>query len=34
MKNVARLSNEERRELFLATAIKMGMRPEVEIHAL
>ena len=29
MKNVARLSNEERRELFLATAIKMGMRPEV-----
>ena len=29
MKNVARLTNEERQELFQATAIKMGMRPEV-----
>ena len=29
MKKVARLSNEERQELFQATAIKMGMRPEV-----
>lgn len=26
---IARLSNEERQELFQATAIKMGMRPEV-----
>ena len=29
MKKVACLSNEERQELFQATAIKMGMRPEV-----
>ncbi|MCQ2423174.1 MAG: nucleotidyl transferase AbiEii/AbiGii toxin family protein [Lachnospiraceae bacterium] len=29
MKKIARLSNEERQELFLSTAIKMGMRPEV-----
>ena len=29
MKKIARLSNEERQELFQATAIKMGMRPEV-----
>ncbi len=29
MKKIARLSNEERQELFEATAIKMGMRPEV-----
>ena len=29
MKKVARLTNEERQELFQATAIKMGMRPEV-----
>jgi len=29
MKIIARLSNEERQELFQATAIKMGMRPEV-----
>ena len=29
MKKVARLTNEERQELFHATAIKMGMRPEV-----
>lgn len=29
MKGIVRLSNEERQELFEATAIKMGMRPEV-----
>ena len=29
MKGIARLSNEERQELFEVTAIKMGMRPEV-----
>lgn len=29
MKKVAKLSNEERQELFQATAIKMGMRPDV-----
>lgn len=29
MKKIARLTNEERQELFQATAIKMGMRPEV-----
>lgn len=29
MKEIARLSNEERQEIFQATAIKMGMRPEV-----
>jgi hypothetical protein len=29
MKKIARLSNEERKELFQATASKMGMRPEV-----
>lgn len=29
MKRVAKLSNEERQELFQATAINMGMRPEV-----
>ena len=29
MKKVARLTNEERQELFQATAIKMSMRPEV-----
>ena len=29
MRKIARLSNEERQELFEATAIKMGMRPEV-----
>jgi len=29
MKKIARLSNEERQELFQATAINMGMRPEV-----
>lgn len=29
MKKVARLTNEERQELFQATAIKMGMRPDV-----
>ncbi len=29
MKKIARLSNEERQELFEAAAIKMGMRPEV-----
>lgn len=29
MKIVAKLSNEERQELFQATAINMGMRPEV-----
>lgn len=29
MKKIAKLSNEERQELFQATAAKMGMRPEV-----
>lgn len=29
MKKIARISNEERQELFQATAINMGMRPEV-----
>lgn len=29
MKKIAKLSNEERQELFQATAIKMGMRPEI-----
>lgn len=29
MKKIARLSNEERQELFLATAVKSGMRPEI-----
>lgn len=29
MKKVAKLTNEERQELFQATAVKMGMRPEV-----
>lgn len=29
MKNIALLSNEERQELFQATAFKMRMRPEV-----
>lgn len=29
MRKVAKLSNKERQELFQATAIKMGMRPEV-----
>lgn len=29
MKKVAKLSNEERQELFQATAQKMGIRPDV-----